>query len=390
MQPKYTEKNMPLTQCDTIKVDLKSASIEGDNRSYDIYVGQRLIEFAGRLIKPLLKRPFSIIVTDDNVAKHHLANLQASLGNQEIASEAIILPHGESSKSMRMLEDLLEQLIAHGIERGDVICVLGGGVIGDLAGFAASALRRGVDFVQIPTSVLAQVDSSVGGKTGINSPQGKNLIGAFHQPKMVLADIDILDTLSERHIKAGYGEILKYALINDLEFFNWLLENGKKLVDGDKLARQYAVVKSCQAKANIVSQDEKEMGMRALLNLGHTFGHALENHTNYSDRLLHGEGVAIGMVLAFEFSSYLGFNNGGDITTIKAHLEQIGLPHDLSFNGLEPLPSAKRMLELMRQDKKTEQGNLTFILAKSIGQSFVEKNVDEQKILNFLHAKQFT
>lgn len=374
---------MPLKHCQTITVDL------GESRSYDIMVGSRLIEFAGKLIEPHLKRPFTIIVTDENVAEQHLADLQAALGNQGIECDAIILPAGEKSKSMTMLATLLEKLIGYGVERNDVITVLGGGVIGDLAGFAAATLRRGVGFIQIPTSILAQVDSSVGGKTGINSAQGKNLIGAFHQPKLVLADIDILDTLSDRHIRGGYAEIFKYALINNPEFYTWLLENGEKLIAGDKTARQYAVVKSCQSKANIVSLDEKEHGVRALLNLGHTFGHALEAHTEYSDRLIHGEGVAIGMVLAFEFSSFLGFNNGADIAAIKQHMQKIGLPHDLSFEGLQPLPSAEQMLKYMLQDKKTEQGEMTFILANAVGEAFVEKNVDQQLVTNFLKSKSF-
>ncbi|MGL1920587.1 MAG: 3-dehydroquinate synthase [Hyphomicrobiales bacterium] len=372
---------MPLENIQKITVEL------GDERSYDILVGGRLIETAGELIKPLLKRPFTIIVTDENVAQHHLADLQASFANEGIECDAIILPAGEKSKSMQMLSELLEKLIAFGVERNDVITILGGGVMGDLGGFAASVLRRGVDFVQIPTSILAQVDSSVGGKTGVNSPQGKNLLGAFHQPKLVLADIDILDTLSDRHIRAGYAEIFKYALINDAEFYKWLVENGKKLIEGDKTARQYAVVKSCQSKADIVSQDEKEHGLRALLNLGHTFGHALEAHTQYSDRLIHGEGVAIGMALAFEFSAFLGFNNGADIDQIKAHMTEIELPKDLSFEGLQPLPTAKNMLGFMLQDKKTEQGEMTFILTNGVGQSFVEKNVDQKLVLNFLKSK---
>lgn len=361
----------------------------GEGRSYDILVGSNLIEAAGKLIAPLLKRAFTIIVTDENVAEQHLADLQASLSNQGIECDAIILPAGEKSKSMAMLAELLEKLIAYGVERSDVITVLGGGVMGDLAGFAAATLRRGVGFVQIPTSILAQVDSSVGGKTGVNSPQGKNLLGAFHQPRLVLADIDILDTLSDRHIRGGYAEIFKYALIDDPEFYVWLLENGKKLIEGDKAARQYAVVKSCQSKARIVAADEKEHGLRALLNLGHTFGHALEAHTQYSDRLIHGEGVAIGMTLAFEFSAFLGFNNGADIDQIKSHLRQIGLPNDLSFTGLQPLPSAAEMLNYMLQDKKTEQGNMTFILAHKVGESFVEKNVDKQLVTNFLKSKNF-
>ncbi len=359
------------------------------DRSYDIWVGGQLIERAGELIKQILPRPFTIIITDENVEKLHLANLQASFTAQNIECESIILPAGEKSKNMEMLGVLLEKLIKHGVERNDVITILGGGVMGDLGGFAASILRRGVEFVQIPTSVLAQVDSSVGGKTGINSPQGKNLIGAFHQPKMVLADIDILDTLPLRHIKAGYAEILKYALINDLDFFNWLNKNGVKLIAGDKKLRQYAVVKSCRAKAYIVEQDEKEHGMRALLNLGHTFGHALESHTGYSDKLIHGEGVAIGMVLAFEFSEFLGLSNGEETGVIKQHLQNIGLPNDLTFEGLLPLPTAKQMLDLMLQDKKTEQGNLTFILSRAIGKAFVKKNVAQDLVLDFLTNKNF-
>lgn len=374
---------MPLTNCEKIIVELDN------NRSYDIRVGGRLIEFAGKLIKPYLKRPFTVIVTDENVAKHHLADLQASFSNQEIECEAIILPAGESSKKMATLDILLEKLLAYGVERNDVITVLGGGVMGDLAGFAAAVLRRGVDFVQIPTSILAQVDSSVGGKTGINSPQGKNLIGAFHQPKLVLADIDILDTLPDRHIRAGYAEIFKYSLINDPDFYVWLLANGNKLIAGDKNARQHAVVKSCQSKAHIVSMDEKEQGLRALLNLGHTFGHALEAHTGYTERLIHGEGVSIGMVLAFEFSAFLGFNNGSDIDQIKQHLTEIGLPNSINFEGLQPLPSAVQMLEFMLQDKKTEQGEMTFILANTVGKTFVEKNVDQKLVLNFLKGKNF-
>ena len=374
---------MPLTNCEKITVNLDN------DRSYDILVGGRLIEFAGKLIKPHLKRAFTVIVTDENVAKHHLADLQAAFSNQEIECEAIILPAGETSKKMATLEILLEKLLAFGVERNDVITILGGGVIGDLAGFAAAILRRGVDFVQIPTSILAQVDSSVGGKTGINSPHGKNLLGAFHQPKLVLADIDILDTLSDRHMRAGYAEIFKYALINDPEFYLWLLANGQKLIAGDKAARQYAVVKSCQAKALIVGLDEKELGIRALLNLGHTFGHALQAHCQYSERLIHGEGVAIGMVLAFEFSAFLGFNNGSDIEPIKQHLADIGLPTNIQFEGLQPLPSAAQMLEFMLQDKKTQQGEMTFILAKAVGKSFVEKNVDQQLVLNFLKGKNF-
>ena len=280
-------------------------SVNLGQRTYDIHIGENLLQEAGRYIAPLLSRPFAAIVTDENVARHHLKALEASLTAAGIVSVAIILPAGEKTKSFTALADLCEQLLAAGVERRDKVIAFGGGVIGDLTGFAAAILRRGVEFIQVPTTLLAQVDSSVGGKTGINSAHGKNLIGAFLQPVMVLADTSLLETLPRRELAAGYAEVAKYGLLGDLSFFEWLEANSEILLRGDAQARAYAIHRSCSAKAAIVAQDETEQGMRALLNLGHTFGHALEKATGYSSRLLHGEGVAIGMVQAFRFSEHL-------------------------------------------------------------------------------------
>ena len=281
-------------------------------RSYEILIDGGLLARAGELIGPLLPRPYTVIVTDRTVADLHLADLQSGLAAAGIASEAVILPPGEATKSMAHLTGLVERLLALKIERDDLVIAFGGGVIGDLAGFAAAVLRRGIGFVQVPTTLLAQVDSSVGGKTGVNSPHGKNLIGAFHQPRLVLADIDVLGTLDRRDFLAGYGEVAKYGLLGDADFFTWLEENGPALADGDAALRARAVLRCCQMKADIVARDETERGDRALLNLGHTFGHALEAATGYSDRLLHGEGVAIGCALAFETSARLSPLPAGD------------------------------------------------------------------------------
>ena len=275
-------------------------------RAYEVRIGQGLIARAGAEIAPMLRRKRVAIVTDENVAARHLAPLQAALAAEGIASTALALPPGEQTKGWAEFSRAVDWLIGERVERRDVVVALGGGVIGDLAGFAAAVLRRGVRFVQIPTSLLAQVDSSVGGKTGINSTHGKNLIGAFHQPGLVLADIDVLDTLPDRELLAGYGEVVKYGLLGDASFFDWLESNGPDLARGDKQARLHAVTRSVQMKAGIVERDETEQGERALLNLGHTFCHALEKATGYSERLLHGEGVAIGCALAFELSQRLG------------------------------------------------------------------------------------
>jgi 3-dehydroquinate synthase len=352
-------------------------------RSYDIHVGRDLLQEAGPLIKPFLKRDFVAIVTDTNVAKNQLATLQAALNASGIDSKAIIVPAGEASKSYRQLAELCDDLLSAGVERRDVVIAFGGGVIGDLTGFAASILRRGVDFIQIPTSLLAQVDSSVGGKTGINSTLGKNLIGAFHQPVLVLADRTVLNTLPQRELAAGYAEIVKYGLLGDHGFFTWLDQHVERVMAREADAVIHAVQTSCQAKANVVAEDETETGRRALLNLGHTFGHALEAATGYSSRLLHGESVAIGMVQAFRFSEQLGHCAKGTADQVARHLERAGLPtHVSQIEGA--LPSPRDMLKLMYQDKKAEGGKLTFILVRGIGEAFIAKNVDEALVLRFL------
>ena len=355
------------------------------DRSYNISIGQNLVANAGGLISPLLRRQFVTIVTDENVAKAHLAILEKSLAASAIETKSIILPAGEATKSYKYLAELCDGLLAAGVERRDVVIALGGGVIGDLTGFAASILRRGVNFIQIPTSLLAQVDSSVGGKTGINSPLGKNLIGAFHQPIAVLADLDVLSTLPKRQRAAGYAEVVKYGLLGDVAFFEWLEANVETIVNGgnDASAMAHAVQTSCAMKARIVAEDETETGVRALLNLGHTFGHALESATGYSDRLFHGEAVAIGIVQAFKFSEQLGHCAKGTNERVIKHLKRAGLPtHVSEISGT--LPPKEKLLELMRQDKKAVGGELTFILAKSIGETFVAKNVAEADVLAFL------
>ncbi|MBK0398428.1 3-dehydroquinate synthase [Limibaculum sp. M0105] len=344
-------------------------------RSYDILIGPGLLGRAGGLIGPYLPRPFAAIVTDETVAGIHLEPLRAALAAEGIASEAVILPPGEATKSMANVTLVVERLLGLKVERDDLVIALGGGVIGDLAGFAAAILRRGVGFVQVPTTLLAQVDSSVGGKTGVNSPHGKNLIGAFHQPRLVLADIDILATLPPREFLAGYAEVVKYGLLGDAAFFDWLEAHGSALRDGDTLARLHAVRRSCEMKADIVARDEHERGDRALLNLGHTFGHALEAATGYSARLLHGEGVAIGMALAFEVSARMGLCAQEAPSRVAAHLAAMGMKHRLADIPGD-LPDAEGLIALMGQDKKVRQGRLTFILVRGIGQAFVTREAD--------------
>lgn len=352
-------------------------------RTYDIHIGEGLLQEAGAQIAPLLSRPFTAIVTDENVARCHLATLQASLAAAGIKSVAIILPPGEKTKSFTALADVCEKLLAAGVERRDRIIAFGGGVIGDLTGFAASILRRGIDFIQIPTTLLAQVDSSVGGKTGINTSHGKNLIGAFQQPVKVLADTSLLATLPQRELAAGYAEVAKYGLLGDLPFFEWLESNAGLLMRGDSQARIHAIHKSCSAKAAIVAEDETEQGVRALLNLGHTFGHALESATGYSSRLLHGEGVAIGMVQAFRFSERLKHCKPGTADRVAAHLKSVGLPtHMGEIEG--QLPPIADLVGIMRQDKKAQDGKLTFILARSIGEAFIARNVPDSEVIAFL------
>ena len=352
-------------------------------RSYDIAIGEGLLARAGEFVAPLLKRPLTAIVTDQNVAQAHLATLERALAAHGIRSTAIIMPPGEATKSFKHLAELCDRLLAAGIERRDRIIAFGGGVIGDLAGFAAAILRRGVGFIQIPTTLLSQVDSSVGGKTGINSSHGKNLIGAFHQPLAVITDIALLNTLPKRELASGYAEVAKYGLLGDAGFFEWLEGAAPAILRGDTQARIHAIRKSCEAKARIVAEDETETGVRALLNLGHTFGHALESATGYSTRLLHGEGVAIGTVQAFRFSERQKLCAPGTAARVAKHLKSVGLPvHVSQIPG--DLPPPATLLDIMRQDKKAQGGRLTFILAKGIGETFIARDVSEHDVLNFL------
>ncbi len=354
------------------------------DRSYQISIGEGLLVHAGEMIRPLLKRPVTAIVTDENVARHHIATLTASLDAAGIAHSELILPPGEGTKSQQYLMQVCDFILGAGIERSDAVIAFGGGVIGDLVGFAAAIVRRGVNFIQIPTSLLAQVDSSVGGKTAINSAHGKNLIGAFHQPIAVLADIAVLNTLPQREIAAGYAEVAKYGLLGDAGFFSWLELNAPRLLAGDPQARVHAIRTSCEAKAAIVAEDEHEHGRRALLNLGHTFGHALERATSYSDKLLHGEAVAIGMAQAFRFSESLGLCPAGSAARVEAHLKSVGLTTTLALIR-KHLPGADDLIEMMRQDKKASAGKITFILVKGVGDAYIDKTVDEDVLREFLN-----
>ncbi len=360
----------------TVHVDLAE-------RSYDVEIGPGLLAQSGERIAPLLKRRRVAVLTDETVAGMHLEALRDGLASAGIEMTALALPAGEATKSWPHFERAVEWLLAEKVERNDIVVALGGGVIGDLAGFAAAVMRRGVRFVQIPTSLLAQVDSSVGGKTGINAPQGKNLIGAFHQPSLVLADTDVLGTLQPRDFLAGYGEVVKYGLLGDAKFFEWLEENGPLLASGDMAVRVQAVTRSVQMKADIVARDETEQGDRALLNLGHTFCHALEAATGYSDRLLHGEGVAIGCALAFETSSRLGLCPQEDPSRVRAHLRAMGMKTDLADIPGE-LPDAGTLVDLMAQDKKVMDGQLRFIMARGIGQAFVTSEVPRETVVSVL------
>lgn len=356
-------------------MSVETLNVDLPDRRYDILIGPGLLAEAGERIKPFLRRPKVAIITDETVAGLHLETLRAGLSTAGIESTALALSAGEKTKNWAGLERAVEWLIEQRVERDDIVIAFGGGVIGDLAGFAAAILRRGVDFVQIPTTLLAQVDSSVGGKTGINSPRGKNLVGAFHQPKQVLADTDVLNTLSNREFTSGYGEVVKYGLLGDAKFFEWLEINGPSMTAGDQTNRIAAIRRSCEMKAEIVARDEKERGDRALLNLGHTFGHALEAATGYSERLLHGEGVAIGCALAFELSQKMGLCPQEDPSRVRAHLVAMGMKKDLSDIAGD-LPDADGLITLMGQDKKVSDGKIAFILARGIGDAFVERNVD--------------
>ena len=361
---------------ETVHVDLPG-------RAYAIEIGPGVLELAGDRLAGMGGRRHVAILTDETVAGHHLAALQASLARVGLSSDALALPPGEATKSWPHLSRAVEWLLDQKVERGDVVVAFGGGVIGDLAGFAAAILRRGVRFVQVPTTLLAQVDSSVGGKTGINAPQGKNLIGAFHQPSLVLADTDLLASLPERDFLAGYGEVMKYGLLGDAAFFGWLEENAGAVKARETWALVHAVRRSCEMKAEIVMRDETEQGDRALLNLGHTFCHALEAATGYSDRLLHGEGVAIGCGLAFELSARMGLCSQEEPSRVRAHLAEMGMKKDLAdIPG--GLPGTERLLELMGQDKKVVAGKLRFILARGIGEAFITSDVPREAVIGVL------
>jgi 3-dehydroquinate synthase len=354
-------------------------------RAYDIVIGRGVLSSLGTRIAALKPGARAVIVSDETVAALHLAATEHALAASGITAQAVTVPAGEASKSYAVLEQVCEALLERRIERGDVLIALGGGVVGDLAGFAAAVLRRGLDFVQVPTTLLAQVDSSVGGKTAINSRQGKNLIGVFYQPVLVIADTVLLDTLPARQFRAGYAEVAKYGLLGDAAFFRWLDGNLAEVFAGGA-AREHAIATSCRMKAAIVARDERETGERALLNLGHTFGHALEAAAGYSDRLLHGEGVALGMVLAFQFSAHLGLCSPDDAATVERHLAAAGLPTGLSQLTGGP-PGLDQIMELMTQDKKVRRGRLTFILTRGIGQAFIANDVDATAVQSFLSEK---
>ncbi len=351
-------------------------------RSYPIHIGPGLLARAGDLLKPLAKGPLPV-VTDSHVAEIHLAALLEALGKAGLDAHPIVLPAGEATKSFAGLEQLSRELLASGVDRGGLVVALGGGVIGDLTGFAAGVLKRGVAFAQIPTTLLAQVDSSVGGKTAINTAQGKNLVGLFHQPRIVIADSDVLATLPRREWLAGYAEIVKYGALGDAAFFEWLEANAAKMLAGDVGAMVHAVARSCRMKADIVARDERETGDRALLNLGHTFGHALEAATGYSERLLHGEGVAIGMALAFRLSVKLGLCSGQDADRFVRHLQAVGLPASLAEIPGARLPPAV-LLEHMAHDKKVKDGRIQFILLRGVGQAFVTADVPMDAVRDVL------
>ena len=370
----------PLRQAEPIHVPVALGA-----RAYEIVIGRGLVASLGERIKTLRPGARVAIVTDETVAKLHSGVVEAAFKSAGIDSARIVVPAGEGSKNYATFEKVCESIIDARIERNDLIIALGGGVIGDLAGFAAACVRRGLDFVQVPTTLLAQVDSSVGGKTGINSRRGKNLIGAFHQPVLVVADTALLDTLPKREFRAGYAEVAKYGLLGDAAFFAWLEKNWQDVFSGGP-ARERAIAVCCRAKADIVARDERETGERALLNLGHTFGHALEAGCGFSDRLLHGEAVALGMALAFEFSAEKGLFAASEAVRATAHLAAVGLPtHVKDVKG--GVPPVDALMDLIAQDKKVKRGTLTFILVRGIGRAFIENNVSAAEVRSFLEHK---
>jgi 3-dehydroquinate synthase len=357
--------------------------VELGNRGYDILVGPGLVATAGTHLLPLMRRKQAIVVTDEIVGRTHLRPLLAGLDAAGIAHHEIILPPGEGTKDLAHFGRLVDDVLACNIERGTMLVALGGGVVGDICGFAAATLLRGIDFVQIPTTLLAQVDSSVGGKTAINATAGKNLLGAFYQPRLVLADSDTLATLPQRELLAGYAETVKYGLIADAGFFDWLDVEGRKVCDLDPASVNRAVITSCRMKAEIVAEDERETGdARALLNFGHTFGHALEAETGFGDALLHGEAVALGMVLAFDFAVRQGSCTGQDATRVRRHIARMGLPTELGALGLAGKPEA--LLAHMGKDKKVRDGRITLILPRRIGEAYVARDASSEDLRAFL------
>lgn len=359
--------------------------VELGDRSYEIMIGRDLIDTVGSELAARLPGARMAIVTDETVAEHHMHRLTHALDAADIEYVAVVVPPGEGSKSFPAFETVVEALLEARIERNDVVLAFGGGVVGDLAGFAAGTVLRGIRFVQLPTTLLSQVDSSIGGKTGINTAHGKNLVGVFHQPSFVLADSGILDSLPEREFNAGYAEVAKCGLIGAPDFFSWLETNWRAVAAGWP-EREQAIASACRAKAAIVAADERESGIRALLNLGHTFGHALEAATGYSGRLLHGEGVSIGMVLAFGLSHRLGHCRSDDVKRVESHLKEVGLPtrvSEIPGGGID----VDTLMELMAQDKKVSRGKLTFILVKGIGRAFIAKDVPSEKVKEFLAEK---
>jgi 3-dehydroquinate synthase len=354
-------------------------------RSYPVLVEAGAFDHAGEILSPYARDGRIVVVTDRNVFAAQGARFAAGLERAGLTADGIVIEPGEASKDWSHLARLIDDLLARGIERGDHIVALGGGVVGDLAGFAASILKRGCGVIQVPTTLLAMVDSAIGGKTGINVPSGKNLVGTFHQPSLVLADPHCLDTLPDRELRAGYAEVVKYGLIGDPAFFTWCEANGPALVAGDPAAREHAVATCVAAKAAIVAQDERETsGRRALLNLGHSFGHALEAAAGYSDRLLHGEAVAVGMSLAFLFSAGRGLCGPEDAARVIAHLKRAGLPTSIEETGIDAGPA--ELAQLMLSDKKASGGALTLILARGIGAAFVERGVEPEEVTTFLEA----
>jgi 3-dehydroquinate synthase len=373
-----------------VRIDPTTVEVSLGDRSYDIVIGRGVLASLGTRVAALRPGAKTVIITDENVARYHLTATETALGRAGVATSRVVVPAGEASKGFRVFEQVCEAIIASRIERGDLAIALGGGVIGDLAGFAASVVRRGLDYVQVPTTLLAQVDSSVGGKTAINSAYGKNLIGAFHQPILVVADTAVLDTLPEREFRAGYAEVAKYGLLGDAAFFAWLEANWREVFAGGNssrnFAREHAIAVSCRAKAAIVARDERETGERALLNLGHTFGHALEAACGFSDRLLHGEAVAAGMALAFGFSARQGLLPNAEAERAVRHLAQVGLPTQLK-DIAGTLPAVDGLMDLIAQDKKVKRGALTFILVRGIGAAFIETGVDPGAVRAFLDEK---